>query len=128
MVLIAAVAALADLALFEKTCAASAGPHHSFLGGPWEIVVKTRLDGEGLRFPLTVSDENKPQKIDKILPVKGTPIEIRLENYVPDLKWETDAVRHPGGEIAGASNSASWNVADPESSEDWTLTNRFQAS
>ena len=100
MAFIAAVAAFADLALFEKTCAASAGPHHSFLGGPWEIVVKTRLDGEGLRFPLTVSDENKPQKIDKILPVKGMPIEIRLENYVPDLKWETDAVRHPGGEIA----------------------------
>ena len=98
--LIAAVAAFADLVLVERTCAASAGPHHSFLGGPWEIVVKTGLDGEGLRFPLTVSDENKPQKLDNILPIKGMPIEIKLEDYVPDLKWETDAVRHPGGEIA----------------------------
>ena len=97
---IAATAAIANLTLVGRACAASAGPHHSFLGGPWEIVIKTRLDGEGLRFPLTVSDENKPQKLDKVLPIKDTPIEIRLEDYVPDLKWETDAVRHPGGEIA----------------------------
>lgn len=97
---IAATAVFANLTLVDRTCAASAGPHHSFLGGPWEIVIKMRLDGEGLRFPLTVSDENKPQKLDKVLPIKGTPIEIRLEDYVPDLKWETDAVKHPGGEIA----------------------------
>jgi len=53
-----------------------------------------------LRFPLTVSEENKPQKLDKILPIKSMPIEIRLEDYVPDLKWETNAVKHPGGGIA----------------------------
>jgi len=80
--------------------AAPAGPHHSFLGGPWELVVKMGLDGEGLCFPLGVSDENKPQKLDAVLPIKGTPIEIRLEDYVPDLKWKTDATQHPGGEIA----------------------------
>jgi len=97
---IAATAAFANLTLVDRACAASAGPHQSFLGGPWEIVIKTRLDGEGLRFTLTVSDENKSQKLNTILPIKGTPIEIRLEDYVPDLKWETDAVKHPGGEIA----------------------------
>jgi len=97
---IAATAAFANLTLVDRTCAASTGPHHSFLGGPWEIVIKMRLDGEGLRFPLTVSEENMPQKLDKVLPIKGTPIEIRLEDYVPDLKWETNAVKHPGGEIA----------------------------
>jgi len=43
---IAATAAFANLTLDGRTCAASAGPHHSFLGGPWEIVIKTRLDGE----------------------------------------------------------------------------------
>jgi hypothetical protein len=58
------------------------------------------LEGEALRFPLTVSDETKPQKLDAALPISDTPIEIRLENYVPDLKWETNAVRYPGGEIA----------------------------
>jgi len=97
---IAATAAFVNLTLVDRTCAASAGPHHSFLGGPWEIVIKMRLDGEGLRFPLTVSDENKPQKLDTVLSIKDTPIEIRLEDYVPDLKWETDAVKHPGGGIA----------------------------
>jgi hypothetical protein len=100
VVIIAAIAAFANLALVNQACAATAGPHHSFLGGPWEIIVKTRLYGEGLRFPLTVSEENKPQKLDKVLPIKDTPIEIRLEDYVPDLKWETDAVKHSGGEIA----------------------------
>jgi len=93
-------AVFVNLAVIGQACAASLGPHHSFLGGPWELVVKMGLDGEGLRFPLNVSDENKPQKLDGILPIKGTPIEIRLEDYVPDLKWQTDAVQHPGGEIA----------------------------
>jgi len=97
---LAATAALAIPALVGRTCAASAGPHHSFLGGPWEIIIKTRLDAEALRFPLTVSDEKKSQKLDKVLPIKDMPIEIRLEDYVPDLKWETNAVKHPGGEIA----------------------------
>jgi len=97
---IAATTAFANLTLVDRTCAASAGPHHSFLGGPWEIVIKTRLDGEGLRFPLTVSDENKPQKLNTVLPIKDMPIEIRLEDYVPDMKMETNAVKHPGGEIA----------------------------
>ena len=99
-ILMIATAASASLTLASKAWSTPAGPHHSFLGGPWEIVVKTRLDGEGLRFPLTVSDETKPQKLDTALPIEGTPIEIRLENYVPDLKWETNAVKHPGGEIA----------------------------
>lgn len=93
-------AAFASLTLVEQSLAATAGPHHSFLGGPWEIVVKMRLDDEGLRFPLTVPDETKPQKLDTVLPIEGTPIEIRLENYVPDLKWETKAVKYPGQETA----------------------------
>lgn len=97
---IVATAAFANLTLVGGTCAASAGPHHSFLGGPWEIIVQTRLDEEGLHFPLDVSDETKPQKLNTVLPIKDTPIEIILEDYVPNLKWETNAVEHPGGEIA----------------------------
>jgi hypothetical protein len=97
---ITATAIFVNLTLVDHTSAASAGPHHSFLGGPWEIIVQTRLDGEGLHFPLNVSDETKPQKLNAVLPIKGMPIEIRLEDYVPDLKWETNAVKHPGGEIA----------------------------
>jgi hypothetical protein len=94
-----ATAILVNLAFVDKALAEFASPHHSFLGGPWEIIVKMRLDDEGLRFPLNVSDENKPQKLNTVLPIKDTLIEIKLEDYVPDLKWETNAVKHPGGEI-----------------------------
>jgi len=96
---IISTAAIVSLTIVDQAIAGPSGPHHSFLGGPWEIVIKMRLDDEGLRFPLTVSDETKPQKLDTILPIKGTPIEIILEDYFPDLKRETNAVKHPGGGI-----------------------------
>jgi hypothetical protein len=99
-VVITAMVIFVNLTWIDRASAAFAGPHHSFLGGPWEIIVQTRLDGQASRFPLNVSDENKPQKLDAVLPIKDIHIEIRLEEYVPDLKWETDAVEHPGGEIA----------------------------
>ncbi len=96
---IAATTALTNSAWIDRTWAIPAGSHHSFLTGPWELVVKMDLEGEGFRFPIRVSDENKPHKFSNILPVMGTPIKIRLEEYVPDLKWETTAVQHRGGGI-----------------------------
>ena len=54
---------------------------HSFLSGPWELVIKMGFEGEGLRFPLKISDKNKPQKLDAILPIIKTPIKVRLEEY-----------------------------------------------
>lgn len=96
---IAATTALTNSAWIDRTWAMPAGPHHSFLAGPWELVVKMDLEGEGLRLPIRVSDENKPHKFSNILPVTGTPIKIRLEEYLPDLKWETTATKHRGGGI-----------------------------
>ena len=75
---------------------ASAG-HHSFLGGPWELVIKMGMDGEALQLPIAARDESKPQKFDDIVAVMGTPIKVRLEHYLPNLGWETTAVEHPGG-------------------------------
>ncbi|MBL7186699.1 MAG: hypothetical protein ISS70_10280 [Phycisphaerae bacterium] len=72
-------------------------PHHSFLGGPWELVVKMGTEGEALRFPIAAPDESRPQKFDDVLPVMGTPIKVRLEQYLPNLGWETTAIKHPGG-------------------------------
>jgi hypothetical protein len=97
---VAVVAIIAVAALINQGLVMSAGQHHWFLAGPWELVVKMGLEGEGLRFPLSVSDENKPHKLDTVLPVTGTPIKIWLETYIPDLKWETTAVKHPGGGVA----------------------------
>ncbi|MHC4701779.1 MAG: hypothetical protein ACYTFQ_14530 [Planctomycetota bacterium] len=74
----------------------SAG-HHSFLGGPWELVVKMGMEGEALRFPLEAPDENKPHRFADVLPVMGTPIKIRIEQYLPNLGWQTTAIKHPGG-------------------------------
>lgn len=71
--------------------------HHSFLGGPWELVVTLGMEGDPLRFPLTVADESKVQTFEDVLPVMGTPIKIRIEQYLPNLGWETTAVEHPGG-------------------------------
>lgn len=95
----AVVFAAAAVASFFPIDSAGAGAHHSFLGGPWELVVKMGLEGDGLRFPLTVSDETKPQKFDVVLPVTGTSIRVKLEEYIPDLAWETVAVEDPNGDI-----------------------------
>lgn len=83
----------------SRAVAMHSDPHHSFLGDPWEIVVKMGLGGDGLRFPLMVSDESKPQKLDDVLTVLKSPIKVKLEQYIPDLTWETTAVQHPGGGI-----------------------------
>lgn len=90
------VAAAASLVWADRVWA---GAHHSFLGGPWELVVKMGLEGDGLRFPLTVSDETKPQKLDVVLPVMGTPVQVKLDQYVPDLAWQTVVVEDPNGDI-----------------------------
>ena len=55
------------------------------------------MDGRPLRLPLTVADENKVHKFDDVLPVTGTPIKIRIEQYLPNLGRQTTAVKHPGG-------------------------------
>jgi len=96
---VAVVVAAAAVTSLIRVSPAWAGAHHSFLGGPWELVIKMGLEGDGLRFPLVVSDETKPQKFDVVLPVMGTPIRVKLEQYVPDLAWETVAVEDPNGDI-----------------------------
>ena len=77
-------------------------PHHAFLGGPWELLVKMGLEGQGLHFPIEVDNEDKVQKIDKVLPVLGTPIKITLVEYLPDLTWDTTAVEHAGGGVVAS--------------------------
>lgn len=77
--------------------ARSMGGHHGFLGGPWEVVVRLGHEGQTLRLPVTVADENKPQDLTGTVPVMGTPLKVRLERYLPDLKQEIVAVDDPNG-------------------------------
>lgn len=72
-------------------------PHHGVIGGPWEVVVKMGHEGQALRWPVVVADENKPQQLDRVLPVMGTAVKVRLERYLPNLRWEDAAVKDPNG-------------------------------
>lgn len=72
-------------------------PHRQILKGPWELAVKMGMKAEEMRFPVSVSDENKAERLDRVLPVMGTPIEIKLREYVPDLFWETTVSKQLGG-------------------------------
>lgn len=89
--------ALLATASGARAAARPASPHHEFLGGPWEVFVKMGLAGDAIRLPVSVADENKPQPLHATVPVVGTPIKIKLERYLPDMKWETTAADDPNG-------------------------------
>ncbi len=94
----AAVAVAFWIAALTVTATAQpASPHHQFLGGPWEVLVKLGLEGAGVRIPVSIADENKPQSLGTVTPVMGTPMKVKLERYLPDMKRETTAVADPNG-------------------------------
>ncbi|MHC4433869.1 MAG: hypothetical protein ACYTBS_18665, partial [Planctomycetota bacterium] len=72
VVALAAVAGPGSLLSTSQATGQSSG-HHSFLGGPWELVIKMGMEGQALRFPIAAHDESKPQKFDDIVAVMGTP-------------------------------------------------------
>ena len=59
------------------------------LKGPWEITVGSGQEAVGMSFVVSVPDENKPAKLSQAFPIMETPIKVRLEQYIPDLQWET---------------------------------------
>ena len=73
---------------------------NSSLSGPFEIVIKMGFEGDGLILPLKITDQNKPEKLDVIFSIPDTALKIKLEEYVPDLTWETTAVDYDGDGIA----------------------------
>ena len=73
--------------------------HRASLNGPWEILIQIGHKGQALKFPVKVDDENKAQKLKDVLPVLGTSIKVRLKEYIPDLKLETQAVEDTGGGV-----------------------------
>ncbi len=89
--------ALLATASVAGAAAQPASPHHEFLGGPWEVFIKMGLEGEAIRLPVSVADENKSQTLNMTAPVMGTPIKIKLERYLPDAKAEAAAVDDPNG-------------------------------
>jgi len=90
-------AIISALILTGYASAMPSNPHHGLLKEPWELMVQMGHEGEGLHFPVKISDPNKSGKLDETLPVMGTPLIIRLEQYLPDLKWETAVSEKSGG-------------------------------
>ncbi|MHC4243493.1 MAG: hypothetical protein ACYSU4_13890, partial [Planctomycetota bacterium] len=89
---------IAGLSVFSsRTYSYSPAMRQEMLSGPWEIVVQRGMDGSMMRFPVKVSNENKTATLDNVLPLMGSPIKIRLMQYLPDLKWETSIVEDPKG-------------------------------
>ena len=97
MVVWAAVVAWLAAVSTSGAAAQPASPHHEFLGGPWEVFVKMGLEGDAVRLPVSVADENKPQPLSAMVPVVGTPIKVKLERYLPDITWEATAADDPNG-------------------------------
>ncbi len=73
-----------------------------FLKGPWELIIAMGHEGREMSFSVTVSDEGKSEKLDVSFPVMGTPIQVRLKQYIPNLKWENSIVEQDGGEVVVA--------------------------
>jgi len=90
--------------------------------GPWEVMVHVGMEGKGLSFPVKVADEDKPEKLDITLPVMGTPVEIILEQYMPDLQWETSVVKKPAGGVV-----AELSVKGPNLDQKFWLDSSDQA-
>ena len=68
--------------------------HHGvILTGPWELLVQRGKHGQMLRFPVTVSQENRPEALGRVLPILGTPVKVKIEEYYPDVKLETYAAK-----------------------------------
>lgn len=61
------------------------------------MVVQMGMGGEALRFPVKVSDESKPQSLNQVLPIIGSPGMLDLRQYYPDLKLDTTAQEQPEG-------------------------------
>jgi len=89
---------MAGLLVFShRTYGYSPAMRQARLSGPWEIVVQMGMDGSMMRFPVKVADENKAAPLNNVLPLMGSPIKVRLMQYLPDLKWETSISEDPKG-------------------------------
>ena len=77
----------------------------AMLMGPWEIVVRTGPDGVPMHFPVEVPDVDKVSDLDKVLPLPGSAVNIRLTMYLPDLQRSVSGVEDPSGGIIALINA-----------------------
>ncbi len=70
----------------------------AMLMGPWEIVVQL-AGGAPMHFPVEVPDVDKVADLDKVLPLPGSVVKIRLTKYLPDLKRSVSGVKDSSGNV-----------------------------
>ena len=58
-----------------------------------------------MRFPVEVADVNKVTDLDKVLPLPGSAVKIRLTKYLPDLKWSVSGVEDSSGSVIALINA-----------------------
>jgi hypothetical protein len=69
--------------------------------GPWELTVSLGGQDSGLVFSVEVANEDVRQTLNKTFPVVGSPLQVKVLEYCPDLKWKTIVARDPkGGPVA----------------------------
>ncbi|MDD5458014.1 MAG: hypothetical protein PHF37_01275 [Phycisphaerae bacterium] len=96
-------AAIAAVLLFGgKAIAYPRAVQETMLVGPWELAVQVGMDGASLAFPVNVPDYNAVSALNYTFPVMGTPISIKLKQYLPDLGWDTNIVKRPNGGIVAS--------------------------
>ncbi len=75
------------------------GTQTETLTGPWELSVQAQHGTNGISFPISVEDENKPGTLKGNLPIAGKPMRVQLQEYLPDLQWETNIAHKDNGGI-----------------------------
>ena len=67
--------------------------------GPWELSVSlgTQQQDAGITFPVEVENEDVRQTLNKTFPVMGSPLQVKIQEYCPDLKWSTIVKEDPAG-------------------------------
>ena len=84
-----AIAVTAALLTCAGTVSAySKGMRKQMITGPYEILVKKGLEGDDLIFPVDIKDTARQQKLDKVLPVVGSALKVKVEQFIPNLTWQ----------------------------------------
>lgn len=82
--------------------------------GPWELTVSLGSQDSGIVFPVEVTDEDAQQTLSQSFPVLGSPIQVKVLQYCPDLKWKIivaeDSNRGPVASITIAGKGAEQEI------------------
>ena len=77
-----------------STCQSASSVPGRAVGGPGQDGARGRRSAHA---PCRSRMRTSRRRSSTVTPVMGTPIKVKLERYLPDMKWETTAVADPNG-------------------------------